>query len=72
MSFKAVAWTLLAAMALAGILLLNYWASYQPLTGCGKMPTQAEAYATTRLHVVDMRRHGLESVVWTSVARAPC
>ena len=32
MSFKAVAWTLLAAMALAAILLLNYWASYQPLS----------------------------------------
>ena len=32
MSFKALAWTLLAAMALAGILLLNYWASYQPLS----------------------------------------
>jgi hypothetical protein len=32
MSFKAVAWMLLAAMALAAILLLNYWASYQPLS----------------------------------------
>ena len=32
MSFKAVAWTLLIAMALAAILLLNYWASYQPLS----------------------------------------
>jgi hypothetical protein len=32
MSFKAVAWTLLAAIALAAILLLNYWASYQPLS----------------------------------------
>ena len=32
MSFKAVAWTLLAVTALAGILLLNYWASYQPLS----------------------------------------
>ena len=32
MSFKAGAWTLLAAMALAAILLLNYWASYQPLS----------------------------------------
>ena len=32
MSFKAVAWTLLAALALAGILLLNYWGSYQPLS----------------------------------------
>ena len=31
-SFKAVAWTLIAAMALAAILLLNYWASYQPLS----------------------------------------
>ncbi len=32
MSFKAVAWTLPAAIALAAILLLNYWASYQPLS----------------------------------------
>ncbi len=32
MSFKAVAWTLLAAVALAAVLLLNYWASYQPLS----------------------------------------
>jgi len=32
MSFKAVAWTLLAAMAFAGVLLLNYWAAYQPLS----------------------------------------
>ena len=32
MSFKAVAWTLLAAMALALVLLFNYWASYQPLS----------------------------------------
>jgi len=32
MSFKAVAWTLLAAMAIAGILLFNYWAAYQPLS----------------------------------------
>jgi hypothetical protein len=32
MSFKALAWTLLAAFAVAAILLLNYWASYQPLS----------------------------------------
>jgi hypothetical protein len=32
MSFKTVPWTLLAAMAAAGVLLLNYWASYQPLS----------------------------------------
>ena len=32
MSIKAVSWTLLAAMALAAVLLLNYWASYQPLS----------------------------------------
>jgi len=32
MSFKAVAWTLLAAMALAAVLLFNYWASFQPLS----------------------------------------
>jgi hypothetical protein len=32
MSIKAVWWALLAAMALAAILLLNYWASYQPLS----------------------------------------
>ena len=32
MSFRAVAWALLAAIALAAILLLNYWASYQPLS----------------------------------------
>ena len=32
MSFKAVAWTLLAAMALATVLLFNHWAAYQPLS----------------------------------------
>jgi hypothetical protein len=32
MSFKAVAWTLLAAMAFATVLLFNYWAAYQPLS----------------------------------------
>jgi hypothetical protein len=32
MSFKAVAWTLLAAMALTAVLLFNYWASFQPLS----------------------------------------
>jgi hypothetical protein len=32
MSFKAVAWTLLAAMAFTAVLLFNYWASYQPLS----------------------------------------
>ena len=32
MSFKAVSWTLLAAIALAAVLLFNYWASYQPLS----------------------------------------
>jgi hypothetical protein len=32
MSMKPVWWTLLAVMALAAILLLNYWASYQPLS----------------------------------------
>jgi hypothetical protein len=32
MSVKTVAWILLIATALAGILLLNYWASYQPLS----------------------------------------
>ena len=32
MSMKALAWTLLAAMALTGVLLLNYWAAYQPLS----------------------------------------
>lgn len=32
MSFKAVAWTLLAAMAFTTVLLFNYWASYQPLS----------------------------------------
>ena len=32
MSFKAVAWTLLVTMALATILLFNYWAAYQPLS----------------------------------------
>jgi hypothetical protein len=32
MSFKAVAWTLLAAVALATVLLFNYWASFQPLS----------------------------------------
>jgi len=32
MSIKAVWWTLLTAMALAAILLFNYWASYQPLS----------------------------------------
>jgi hypothetical protein len=32
MSFKAVAWTLLAAMAFTTVLLFNYWAAYQPLS----------------------------------------
>jgi hypothetical protein len=32
MSFKAVSWTVLAAIAVAGILQVNYWASYQPLS----------------------------------------
>jgi len=32
MSSKAVAWTLLAVMAFAAVLLFNYWASYQPLS----------------------------------------
>ncbi len=32
MSFKAVAWTLLAAMALTAVLLFNYWAAYQPIS----------------------------------------
>ncbi len=32
MSRKTVWWTLLTAMALAAILLLNYWAAYQPLS----------------------------------------
>jgi len=32
MSLKAVAWTLLAAMAFSAVLLFNYWASYQPLS----------------------------------------
>ena len=32
MPFKAVAWTLLAAMAFTAVLLFNYWAAYQPLS----------------------------------------
>src|ERR1700741_4068495 len=32
MSSKAVAWTLLAAMAFTAVLLFNYWAAYQPLS----------------------------------------
>ncbi len=32
MSYKTVAWTLLAVMALAAVLLFNYWAAYQPLS----------------------------------------
>ncbi|HKV82369.1 MAG TPA: hypothetical protein VJP02_29750 [Candidatus Sulfotelmatobacter sp.] len=32
MSFKAVAWTLLAAMAFAAVVLFNFWAAYQPLS----------------------------------------
>jgi hypothetical protein len=32
MSFKAMAWALLAAIALATVLLFNYWAAYQPLS----------------------------------------
>ena len=32
MSFKTVAWTLLAAMGVSAVLLFNYWASYQPLS----------------------------------------
>ena len=32
MSFKAVSWTLLVTVALAAVILLNYWGSYQPLS----------------------------------------
>lgn len=32
MSFKAMAWTLLIAMAFTTVLLFNYWAAYQPLS----------------------------------------
>jgi hypothetical protein len=32
MSFKVVAWSLLAVMALTGIVIFNYWAAYQPLS----------------------------------------
>ena len=32
MSLKLVSWTLLAALALATVLLFNYWASFQPLS----------------------------------------
>jgi hypothetical protein len=32
MSSKAVAWALLAAMALAAVLIFNYWAAHQPLS----------------------------------------
>lgn len=32
MSFKAMAWTLVIAMAITAVLLLNYWAAYQPLS----------------------------------------
>jgi hypothetical protein len=32
MSFKAVAWTLLAAIAFTAVLLFNFWAAYQPLS----------------------------------------
>ncbi len=32
MSIKAVSWILLAVLAVAGVLLLNYWASFQPLS----------------------------------------
>lgn len=32
MSVKTVAWTLLAAIAFAAVLLFNYWAAYQPLS----------------------------------------
>ena len=32
MSGKAVAWTLLSAIAFATVLLFNHWASYQPLS----------------------------------------
>jgi len=32
MSFKVVAWTLLAALAFTAVLLFNYWAAYQPLS----------------------------------------
>jgi hypothetical protein len=32
MSFKAVAWTLLAVMVFTAVLLFNYWAAYQPLS----------------------------------------
>ncbi|MGE5646458.1 MAG: hypothetical protein ACM336_11765 [Acidobacteriota bacterium] len=32
MSLRVVAWALVAAMAAGGVLLLNYWAAYQPLS----------------------------------------
>ncbi len=32
MSFKALAWTLLAAIAFSTVLVFNYWAAYQPLS----------------------------------------
>ena len=32
MSFKAVAWTLLAAIAFTCVLVFNYWSAYQPLS----------------------------------------
>jgi hypothetical protein len=32
MSFKAIAWTLLAGLAFTAVLLFNYWAAYQPLS----------------------------------------
>lgn len=32
MSFKTVAWALVGALGIGGVLLLNYWASYQPLS----------------------------------------
>ncbi|HLH08348.1 MAG TPA: hypothetical protein VKW78_14005 [Terriglobales bacterium] len=32
MSFKAVAWTLLAVFGFGAVLLFNYWAAYQPLS----------------------------------------
>jgi hypothetical protein len=32
MSFKIAAWTLIVAASIGGVLLLNYWAAYQPLS----------------------------------------
>ena len=48
MSFKVVAWTLLGALALAAVLLFNYWAAYQPSKYAGLFGNRAGALSGWR------------------------